>query len=66
MSERVECELCGREVDVHESYVVRVEVFADPSVPPVSGEARQRVEDGSRGKGPLPPPPARDAGFVPV
>ena len=32
----------------------------------VSGEARQMVEDGSRGKGPLPPPPARDAGFVPV
>ena len=32
----VACELCGREVAVHESYVVRIDVFADPSVPPTT------------------------------
>jgi hypothetical protein len=34
----VECELCGREVEVHESYVVRIDVFADPSMPPITAE----------------------------
>ena len=34
----VECELCGRSVEVHESYVVRIDVFADPSVPPMTTE----------------------------
>ena len=38
VAERVACELCGREVDVHESYVVRIDVFADPSVPQTTGE----------------------------
>ena len=38
MEERVGCELCGREVEVHESYVVRIDVFADPSVPPTTAE----------------------------
>jgi hypothetical protein len=40
----VPCDLCGRQVELHESYVVRVEVFADPSVPPVSGEALQSMD----------------------
>lgn len=34
----VVCEICGRDVEVHESYVVRIDVFADPSVPPLSSE----------------------------
>ncbi|HZN69915.1 MAG TPA: hypothetical protein VFB66_31865 [Tepidisphaeraceae bacterium] len=34
----VVCALCGREVDVHESYVVQIDVFADPSMPAVSSE----------------------------
>ena len=34
----VACALCGREVEVHESYVVRIDVFADPSVPPMTTE----------------------------
>ena len=38
MAEPVECELCGRGVEVHESYVVRIDVFADPSVPPTTAE----------------------------
>jgi hypothetical protein len=37
----VQCELCGRSVEVHESYVVRIDVFADPSIPPVSAEQLQ-------------------------
>jgi hypothetical protein len=37
----VACELCGRVVDVAESYVVRIDVFADPSVPPVTAEQLQ-------------------------
>jgi hypothetical protein len=34
----VECALCGREVEVHESYVVRIDVFADPSMPATTAE----------------------------
>jgi hypothetical protein len=40
----VACELCGREVEVHESYVVRIDVFADPSVPPMSVEELQSMD----------------------
>ena len=38
------CELCGREVELHESYVVRIDVFADPSVPPTSAEELQSMD----------------------
>ena len=34
----VVCDLCGREVSLHESYVVQIEVFAEPSVAPMSEE----------------------------
>ena len=40
----VPCDLCGREVELHESYVVRIDVFADPSVPPMSGEELQSID----------------------
>lgn len=33
----VSCAICDREVDVHDSFVVRIDVFADPSLPDVSG-----------------------------
>ena len=32
------CELCGRDVGLHESYVVRIDVFADTSVPPTTAD----------------------------
>jgi hypothetical protein len=35
MPDRVPCDLCERPVDVHASYVVRIDVFAEPSVPPL-------------------------------
>ena len=31
----VACELCGRAVAVHDSYVVRIDAYADPSIPPI-------------------------------
>ncbi|MDP9172319.1 MAG: hypothetical protein M3O30_00435 [Planctomycetota bacterium] len=31
--ERVVCEICGTLVELHASYIVRVDVFADPSMP---------------------------------
>ena len=34
----VTCDLCGATLPVHASYVVRIDVFADPSVPPTSVE----------------------------
>ena len=40
----VECGLCGRSVGLHESYVVRIDVFADPSVPPTSGEELAAID----------------------
>src|SRR4051812_20856192 len=38
------CELCGREVELHESYVVRIEVFADPSMPATSSEELAAID----------------------
>jgi hypothetical protein len=35
MSQRVNCELCDRALPKHASYVVRMDIFADPSVPPL-------------------------------
>ena len=46
MSDRVTCDLCGRDVDVHASYVVRMDVFADPSVPPMTTEEIQSADFG--------------------
>ncbi len=38
MSDEVECNLCGRRVERHACYVVRMDVFAHPSVPPITSE----------------------------
>src|SRR5689334_654895 len=46
MSDRVPCDLCGREVDVHASYVVRMDVFADPSVPPMTTDQIEAADFG--------------------
>ena len=32
------CELCGRQIPPHAHYVVRIDVFADPSLPDLSAE----------------------------
>ena len=40
----VACDLCGREVELHDSYVVRIDVFADPSVPSVTSEQLQGID----------------------
>jgi hypothetical protein len=34
----VACDLCGVRLPVHASYVVRIDVFADPTLPDISGE----------------------------
>src|SRR5439155_21232086 len=36
MPDRVICDLCGDTVPPHAHYVVRIDVFADPSLPPVT------------------------------
>ncbi|MDB5294176.1 MAG: hypothetical protein JWO31_159 [Phycisphaerales bacterium] len=33
----VACDLCGAKLAAHASYVVRIDVFADPSLPPTDG-----------------------------
>ena len=38
MAERVICDLCGDTVPPHAHYVVRIDVFADPSIPAVSSD----------------------------
>ena len=34
----MKCDLCGRDLPEQGHYIVRIDVFADPSVPPVSAE----------------------------
>ena len=44
MSERVICDLCERRLVKHASYVVRMDVFADPSIPPMSTEELEEAD----------------------
>ena len=44
MSERVICDLCGQSVPPHAHYVVRIDVFADPAMPPIDTEELQEIE----------------------
>ena len=44
MSEPIVCDLCGRETEFHESYVVRVEVFADPTLPQATSEELAAID----------------------
>ena len=34
----MKCDLCDRDLPPHGHYIVRIDVFADPSIPPVSAE----------------------------
>jgi len=38
MGSESNCELCGRAIPPHAHYVVRIDVFADPSLPKLSAE----------------------------
>jgi hypothetical protein len=38
MDEPVICDLCGRSIPPHAHYIVRIDVFADPAMPPVTSE----------------------------
>jgi hypothetical protein len=38
------CELCGREIEPHNHYIVRIDVFADPSMPPTSSADMEAVD----------------------
>ena len=46
MDERVICEMCGRVIPPHGHYVVKIEIFADPSMPELdSGELEEKDFD---------------------
>ena len=38
MDQQFICDMCGRSIPPHAHYVVKIEVFADPSMPPVASE----------------------------
>ena len=44
MAERVLCDLCGTSVPPHAHYVVRIDVFADPSMPEMSTEELEELD----------------------
>ena len=44
MSERAICDLCGRGMLKHASYVVRMDVYADPSMPAISTEDLEEMD----------------------
>jgi len=43
-SERVMCDVCGAGVQPHGHYVVRIDVFADPSMPGVTSEEMEETD----------------------
>ena len=44
MHERTTCDQCGRILPKEASYVVRIDVFADPSMPQLSGEDLEEMD----------------------
>ena len=44
MAERVLCDMCGATVPPHGFYVVRIDVFADPSIPEMSTEDLEEID----------------------
>lgn len=38
MSALVACDLCSRSIEVQARYIVRMDVFADPGMPPITDE----------------------------
>jgi hypothetical protein len=44
MAERIICDLCGRAVPPHAFYIVRIDAFADPSMPPLSTEELEEMD----------------------
>ena len=44
MPERVHCDVCRRAVVKHASFVVRMDVYADPSVPALSTEELEKTD----------------------
>lgn len=44
MSDPTACDSCGRRIAPHGHYIVRIDVFADPSMPPISGEELARTD----------------------
>ncbi len=45
MAYRVTCKLCGRRIVIHDSYVVRIDVFADPTTAPIDTSDEQNDPD---------------------
>ena len=38
------CDLCGREMEAHNHYIVHIDVFADPSIPPTSSAELESMD----------------------
>jgi len=44
MGDSIVCDICGRATPPHAHYVVRIDVFADPSMPAVTGEELAQMD----------------------
>jgi hypothetical protein len=38
------CDLCGQPIAPHAHYIIRIDVFADPSVPPMTTEELEQAD----------------------
>jgi hypothetical protein len=44
MAERILCDLCDRPVSPHGHYIVKIDVYADPEMPAVTGEEMEEAD----------------------
>jgi ribosomal protein L40E len=44
MPDRHTCDICGARIEPHAHYIVRIDVFADPSVPPISTDDLDEID----------------------
>ena len=44
MADRHTCDICGTSIAPHAHYIVRIDVFADPSVPPIDTEGLDETD----------------------
>jgi len=44
MSDRLHCDLCGRDLSPQGHYIVRIDVFADPAIPALSAKEVESLD----------------------
>jgi hypothetical protein len=48
MSPRIICDICGTRIPPHAHYIVKMEIYADPSIPPIDTEELEESDPAAK------------------